>query len=146
MTGSNPADEEKARQARLFKELFGVSEAELRGRDVDPGDYARQNIGKALKDKSKASMVLSRSAISRRCYLKWGLRVFIGCFVGYALLITSTIRPLSSIHDAIVGACIAVFMATVLMLAVSARYYVVYLRSCRQEGIKAVGRRRGKVR
>lgn len=47
-----PSDEQRQLQGQRFTQLFGISEDELRRRGIDPDVYARENVGKALKDRA----------------------------------------------------------------------------------------------
>lgn len=80
------SDSQHEDESRKFLNLFGVSENELIGRGIDPGEYARKNVGKALRNQAKWDGIIPNSNQFGILWTRWGLRLFIALFVGMGLL------------------------------------------------------------
>jgi hypothetical protein len=91
MESSDSRHEEGSRQ---FHRLFGISEDELISRGIDPGDYARKNVRKALRDATKWNGILPKSNQFGILWTRWGLRGFIAFFIGIGFLAVSKFQAL----------------------------------------------------
>jgi hypothetical protein len=101
-----------------FKFVFGVSEAELRQRGIDPGEYARQNVMKVLKDKRVRRRVLPRRDELRRRYFQLLQAAYGFIIAGMVLLVLYAIRGLHTVKWLFgVGAIICAIFAVLLFTA-----------------------------
>lgn len=117
--------------AERFRNLFGVSEDQLRAQGVDPGQYARDHIHDALKDRTKWEGILPASNQYGILWTRWGFRGFVAMFIGFGLLALSKIRAIRWV--AIGAACVD--LAVVLAMYVAMLIYRGrYVQACRAEG------------
>jgi len=92
---TNPLAEDSSDLARQrFAAVFGVSEAELIARGVDPGEYAATHIGDAMKHLDTRKLLLSRSTNESLTSNRLAWRAYVAIFVGFAFLFVSLVRPL----------------------------------------------------
>jgi hypothetical protein len=134
---ATPPDESEviAEQKRKFELLFGVSEADLVSRGVDPGEYARTHIHEAMKDRDKAAVVLPRSSVLEPLISRRGFRVFVALFVGIGFLAVSKYEPLPWFG---IAASVAAEMVAIAMWVTSLRFRHQYVMACRAENIQPV--------
>ena len=84
-----------------FKKMFGVTKAELREKGVDPSQYARQNVRRALRDKKVRQDLLPRSYEVQRHYFQLLNAVYLGLFTGFICLILYASKGLRARQAAI---------------------------------------------
>jgi hypothetical protein len=126
-------------ESRKFLDLFGVSEDELIGRGIDPGEYARKNIRNALRDQTKWDGIISKSNQFGILWTRWGLRVFIALFVGIAFLVISKFQ---AVHWIGIAGAFTMLAVAVLAFVRSVRYRRCYVQACRGEHIEPSWRRK----
>ena len=114
-----------------FHHLFGTSKADLRARGIDPGQYAREHIHDALKDKAKWDGILPLSNQYGILWTRWGWRGFVAMFIGLGLLGLSNVH---SIHWVAIGAACVDLLAVLAMYTAMVLYRRRYIEACRAEG------------
>lgn len=122
MTGETSRDSSDSSNGDRFKVVFGVTEAELRQRGINPDEYARQNVRKVLKDKSIRRRVLSRGDESRRQYLQFLQAAYAFILVGFVSLVLYAIVRSHTIKWTI--GLVAISCAVVAVLLFSAGAFV----------------------
>jgi len=139
MTDPTPERDEARDPAGTFQEVFGVSKDELVRQNIDPDEYARQNIRRTLKDPEKASRVLPPSAQLWRVQMRWGGRGFAALFVSIGFLALSRVHP---VHLLGIIAAVLVFIGALIMYVLMMKYRHQYVDACRQEGVEPEWRER----
>lgn len=119
MTGSRREREGDGDPADTFQQVFGVSKDELARQNIDPDEYALQNIRRALKDPEKVNPFLSPSDQLWRVRISWGRRGFAALFVSIEFLALSHVRP---VHWIAIVAAILVFIGALVMYVLMVKY------------------------
>lgn len=114
-----------------FLKLFGVSQADLRAKGIDPARYAREHIDDALKERAKWDGILPASNQYAMLWTKWGFRGFAGMFLGLGFLALSRVR---AIHWVAIGAACLVLVVVLAMYTLMLVYRRRYVAACRTEG------------
>ncbi len=84
MASDEPMTED---QKRIFRETFGVSADQLSANGIDPGDYARRNVMKALEEHEfRAPGVLAENVHYAYLRGKWGMRGYFLIFLAFGFM------------------------------------------------------------
>jgi hypothetical protein len=126
------AESNSSLEREKFAQLFGVTEDQLIARGIDPGEYARDNVKEALKDKSKWNLVLSKSTQYTVLWTRWGYRAVVAMFVGIGSLALATLSSIRWLGVAL--ACISGGYALTSIFLLF-RYRRLYRSACIEEGI-----------
>ena len=132
-TDPTPEREGARDPADMFQQVFGVSEDDLIRQNIDPAEYARQNIRRALNDPDTASRVLSPSDQLWRVQMRWGRRGFAALFVSIGFLALSHVHP---VHWLSIIAAALVVIGALVMNVLVIKYRHQYVEACRKEGVE----------
>ena len=139
MSSLGPAGEDE--YSSKFFQTFGITEDELIRQGVDPGVYAREHIGKALKNRRTMEVILPSSYRNGILWTRWGWRGFVSMFVGVSFLALSKFPPL---HWAAIGGAYLMLVIALATYLVALRYRKRYVQACREEGREPTWRQRRK--
>ena len=133
MDSNDPKTQE---QERRFRELLGVSRDELRSRGIDPDEYLRQNVKKALEKRDwKWQGVISENTSLTIKSGRWGMLGYLLLFIGLGLLALSKISSLHVVALALAAVDLAVAVGVEVKFIGSRREYYA---ACKRDGVEPV--------
>ncbi len=132
MDPQSQPDKESEIQKEKFVQVFGVSEEQLISQGINPDEYVRENIRKALQDKRVRELLLPPSSELGRLWRRWALRGYMGMYIGIGFLALSIVHDLHWIGIALACMMLIFVIYTYMM---SLKYHHKYVRACEQEHI-----------
>jgi hypothetical protein len=135
-TERGPADRD-VESDQKFQEVFGISREELKAYGTDPDAYMAEHIHEALKDPKNQAVLLSKSTIIRRQYVKEAKTVYFWLFVTLGVLLLSAVPHSHAMKHFVIFVAFLPLAAAVwggFRQIQTARHY---REACRAEGIKS---------